>query len=71
MDEVVDIKDSEGYGEDNSLCPICFVIKRNVIYLPCKHLFCNKSIDKIMIKKKCPLWRGAIIIVYKIQIKIK
>ena len=23
------IKDSEGYGEDNSLCPICFEKKRN------------------------------------------
>ena len=71
LDGVVGIKDSEGYGEDNSLCPICFVQKRNVLCLPCKHLFCNNCIDKIMVKKKCPICRGAIIIVCNIQIEKK
>ena len=66
---IVAIKDSEGYGEDNSLCPICFVQKRNVICLPCKHLFCNNCIEKIMAKRKCPICRGAIIIACNTQME--
>ena len=66
---IVAIKDSEGYGEDNSLCPICFVQKRNVICLPCKHLFCNNCIEKIMSKRKCPICRGAIIIACNTQME--
>ena len=66
---IVAIKDSEGYGEDNSLCPICFVQKRNVVCLPCKHLFCNNCIEKIMAKRKCPICRGAIIIAFNAQVE--
>ena len=61
------IKDSEGYGEDNSLCPICFDKKRNVLCLPCKHLYCDKCIIQIMEKRKCPICRGGIIMVYRVQ----
>ena len=68
---IVGIKDSEGYGEDNSLCPICFVQKRNVVCLPCKHLFCDICIEKIMNKRKCPICRGAIIIAANTQIDKK
>ena len=63
------IKDSEGYGEDNSLCPICYVQARNVVCLPCKHLFCNNCIEKIMTKRKCPICRGAIILIAHIQME--
>ena len=68
MKGIVGIKDSEGYGEDNSLCPICFVQKRNILCLPCKHLYCKNCIDKIMEKRKCPICRGAIIIACNTQI---
>ena len=61
------IKDSEGYGEDNSLCPICFDKKRNILCLPCRHLYCDNCINQIMDKRKCPICRGGIIMVYKVQ----
>ena len=61
------IKDSEGYGEDNSLCPICFDKKRNILCLPCKHLFCENCIKQIMSKRKCPICRGGIIMIYHVQ----
>ena len=62
------IKDSEGYGEDNTLCPICFEKKRNILCLPCKHLYCDNCISPIMDKRKCPICRGGIIMVYKVNI---
>ena len=68
MEGIQGIKDSEGYGDDSSLCPICFDQKRNILCLPCKHLFCNNCIEKIMTKRKCPICRGSIIITYKTQI---
>ena len=61
------IKDSEGYGEDNSLCPICFERKRNILCLPCKHLYCDNCTIQIMEKRKCPICRGGIIMVYRVQ----
>ena len=61
------IKDSEGYGEDNSLCPICFERKRNILCLPCKHLYCDNCIKQIMEKRKCPICRGGIIMVYHVK----
>ena len=61
------IKDSEGYGEDNSLCPICFDKKRNILCLPCKHLYCDNCINQIMDKRKCPICRGGIIMVYQVK----
>ena len=64
---IKNIKDSEGYGEDNSLCPICFERKRNILCLPCKHLYCDKCISQIMDKRKCPICRGGIIMVYHVQ----
>ena len=57
-------KDSEGYGEDGTICPICFEYKRNKIALPCKHLFCEFCIEKL---DKCPLCRKAIIMKYQIN----
>ena len=67
MKGIVGIKDSEGYGEDNSLCPICFERKRNILCLPCKHLFCDNCINQIIDKRKCPICRGGIIMIYKVQ----
>ena len=61
------IKDSEGYGEDNSLCPICFDKKRNILCLPCKHLYCDNCINQILEKRKCPICRGGIIMVYQVK----
>ena len=51
-------QDSEGYGDDGSICPICFEFKRNEIALPCKHLFCEYCINKF---DQCPICRGAIL----------
>ena len=53
--------DSEGYGDDCSLCPICFEKERNIMFLPCKHLFCNDCAKIIMEKCKCPICRGLVI----------
>ena len=50
--------DSEGYGDDGTICPICFEKKRNEIALPCKHLFCNDCLGKC---EKCPICRAFII----------
>ena len=57
-------KDSEGYGEDGSICPICFENKRNILSLPCKHLFCDFCIDKI---EKCPICRRPILMKHKLD----
>ena len=59
-------KDSEGYGENGDICPICFDKKRNTISLPCKHLFCEECSNKM---EKCPICRQAIITRYKLDIK--
>ena len=32
----------EGYGEDGSICPVCFTNKKSVICLPCMHFFCTQ-----------------------------
>ena len=58
--------DSEGYGENGDICPICFDKKRNTISLPCKHLFCEECSNKM---EKCPICRQAIITRYKLDIK--
>ena len=59
-------KDSEGYGENGDICPICFDKKRNTISLPCKHLFCEECSNKM---EKCPICRQLIITRYKLDIK--
>ena len=60
----IQIKDSEGYGEDGTICPICFENKRNKIALPCKHLFCEICLDLL---KKCPICRTPILLKYSIS----
>ena len=59
--EIMQKKDSEGYGEDNSICPICIENKRNIMALPCKHLFCSVCINKIIESAKCPICRKLIL----------
>ncbi len=55
------ITDDEGYGEDNSLCCVCFVEKRDKVLIPCRHSFCSKCIEYIQKEKlKCPICRGKI-----------
>ena len=54
-------EESEGYGEDGSICPICFEKKMNSICLPCKHLFCETCMERILNKRKCPICRRVII----------
>ena len=54
--------DHEGYGEDGSICPICFINQRNVLFYPCKHRFCDFCANKIMENCKCPICRGLILI---------
>ena len=58
LNNIVINRDSEGYGEDGDLCPICFEIKRNEVALPCRHLFCEFCINKLT---KCPICRRPII----------
>ena len=54
-------QDSEGYGDDNSICPICMENKRNAFLYPCKHLFCKFCLNKIMEKAECPICRELIL----------
>ena len=56
--------DSEGYGIDGNICPICYENKRDVLSLPCKHLFCSFCINQL---EKCPICRECILMKYKIN----
>ena len=40
----------------------------NILCLPCKHLYCDNCINQIMDKRKCPICRGGIIMVYQVFI---
>ena len=61
----------EGYGEDGSICPICYYEKKNTICLPCKHFFCDTCLKKLDDKSKCPICRTLIIITYNINTQIE
>ena len=62
LNTINSINDCEGYGDDNSICPICMENKRNIMFLPCKHLFCNFCTEIIMREKKtCPICRQIIL----------
>ena len=58
--------DSEGYGEDGTICPICMLNKRNHIFYPCKHKFCQFCAEKVMESYKCPICRSMILISFDI-----
>ena len=62
-------KNEEGYGEDGSICPICYDKKKSTICLPCKHFFCDSCLKNLEDKKKCPICRTLIIITYNINTK--
>ena len=64
FNKIIINNDSEGYGEDGSICPICFEYKRNKMALPCKHLFCQFCIEKL---NKCPICRRSILLKYLID----
>ena len=59
----------EGYGEDGTLCPICFTNKKSVICLPCKHFFCKECLDKIIEDQICSICRAKIKITFDINLK--
>lgn len=59
----------EGYGEDGTICPICFDKKKTTTFLPCKHFFCPDCTKKLIINKKCPICRTIIIITFDIESK--
>ena len=56
--------DSEGYGDDNSICPICMENKRKIFLYPCKHLFCDFCTKKIVEKSICPICREVILFTF-------
>ena len=64
LNNIIIRNDSEGYGEDGTICPICYEYKRNRIALPCKHLFCEFCIEKL---DNCPICRKTILIKYSID----
>ena len=70
MFEITINKDSEGYGDDNSICPICIDNKRNIILLPCKHLLCELCTKKIMETDICPICRRIILYNFNYENKI-
>lgn len=59
----------EGYGEDGTICPICFDKKKEIICLPCKHFFCEACINKLILKGTCPICRAHIRITFNIYTK--
>ena len=59
----------EGYGEDGTICPICFDKKKEIICLPCKHFFCEACIKKLILKGTCPICRAHIRITFNIYTK--
>ena len=59
--KIIAKNDSEGYGEDNSICPVCMEYKRNIMFLPCKHQFCEKCTEKLIGNSVCPICRGLIL----------
>ena len=59
--------DSEGYGDDNSICPICFENKRTIFLYPCKHLFCDFCTKKIIEKSECPICREIILFTFNTE----
>ena len=59
----------EGYGEDGTICPVCFTNKKSVICLPCKHFFCNGCLEKVLDKAICPVCRAEIKITFDINLK--
>ena len=59
--------DSEGYGDDGSICPICMTNKRDMILYPCKHKFCQFCSNKIMEDSKCPICRNYILFNFDIS----
>ena len=59
--KIIKGNDSEGYGDDGSICPICFEYKRDTISLPCKHLFCEYCITRL---ERCPICRKSILMKY-------
>ena len=61
---------SEGYGEDGSICPVCFTNKMDTIFYPCRHEFCKVCVDKIIETHKCPICRSLILIQLEVK-KIK
>ena len=56
----------EGYGEDGSICPICYENKKSSICLPCRHLFCPTCLERLIDKNKCPVCRTIIILTFDI-----
>ena len=67
INEIKPKKDSEGYGDDNSICPICMENKRNVFLYPCKHLFCKLCLKKITEKAECPICREVILFTFNYE----
>ena len=59
----------EGYGEDGTICPICFVNKKSIVCLPCKHFFCKTCLDKIIKNEVCPICRTKIRITFDFNLK--
>ena len=60
----------EGYGDDGTICPICFQNEKSVICLPCKHFFCGACLDKVVSEETyCPICRGQIKITFDFNLK--
>ena len=59
----------EGYGEDGTICPVCFTNKKSVICLPCKHFFCNTCLEHLIGKSDCPICRTKIKIIFDFETK--
>ena len=59
----------EGYGEDGTICPICFENQKSSICLPCKHFFCGTCLKKLVDNGKCPICRTDIKITFDFNLK--
>ena len=61
--------DNEGYGNDGSICCICYENKRDTIIVPCLHIICETCLKKLPDREVCPICRGKIFLTKKNNIK--
>jgi len=54
-EELESKRPKENESEENSECVICLTAKKNILFMPCKHLGCCKECSNKVLE--CPLCR--------------
>ena len=69
LENIKGYMNNEGYGEDGTICPICYENKKSSICLPCRHLFCPTCLEQLVDKTKCPVCRTIIVLTFDTKTK--